>query len=586
MDKSRQQQLSSWLRQHRRLAAPWSHLCILLGMLTTLLLIGQAWLLASLLHGLIIDHQSRSYFIPYFCGLLLIAVCRGCLVWLKDRCGFLGAAKLRHHFRVQVLTEFKKRGPLYLKNQATGNWVSLLMDQIEHLHDFYAKFLPQSMLSGLQPLLILCFIFPINWVSGVLLLGTAPLIPIFMILTGLGAAEANRRNFQTLSRLSSYFLDRLKGLRTLRLFHRVDAETRIMASVSEDFRQRTMEILRIAFLSSAVLEFFASVSIALVAVYFGFSYLGHISLVDHVSLFVGLFVLLLAPDFYLPLRELGSFYHAKAQAIGAADTLQAFLEQDIAHVASGRNSFPDATACTITAENLCVLGADHTIILGPLSFSIAAGEFVTIVGKTGAGKSSFIHALLGFSAYTGSLKLNGHELADLKLADYRTRVGWLAQNPRLLPGSLRDNLQLGLDEIADETLISALRDAGAESIVAEKGWDYPIGEQNGGLSVGQAQRLALTRTLLKPRCLLLLDEPTASVDRLNERQILLALEKIIRQQTTILITHRPDQLRKADRIFFIDQGMLIDHGSYSELSARNPAFVQLLRTASVIGESA
>lgn len=581
MDKSRQQQLSSWLRQHRRLAAPWSHLCVVLGMLTTSLLIGQAWILASLLHGLIIFHQPRAMFIPYFIALIAIAVARGCLIWLKERCGFLGAAKLRHHFRKQILTEFKKRGPLYLKRQATGNWVSLLMDQVEHLHDFYAKFLPQSMLSVLQPLLILCFVFPVNWVSGILLLGTAPLIPVFMILTGLGAAEANRRNFQTLARLSSYFLDRLKGLRTVRLFNRVDTETNTMAAVSDDFRQRTMEILRIAFLSSAVLEFFASVSIALVAVYFGFTYLGHISLVDHVTLFTGLFVLLLAPDFYLPLRELGSFYHAKAQAIGAADTLQSFLDQDIAHVTSGTVPFAPSGACAITAENLCILGADHSILLGPLTFTIAAGEFIAIAGKTGAGKSSFIHTLLGFTAYTGSLKLNGQELADLDLADYRRSVGWLAQNPRLLPGTLRDNLQLGQPDLTDAELATALKDAGAESIVMEKGWDYHIGEQNGGLSVGQAQRLALARTLLKPRSLLLLDEPTASVDRLNERQILSALEQIIHQQTTLLITHRLDQLTAADRVFFIEQGMLVDHGSYSELLARNPEFGQLLNTVAV-----
>jgi ATP-binding cassette subfamily C protein CydD len=192
-----------------------------------------------------------------------------------------------------------------------------------------------------------------------------------------------------------------------------------------------------------------------------------------------------------------------------------------------------------------------------------------------------VHALLGFTAYTGSLKLNDQELAKLDLADYRRTVGWLAQNPRLLPGTLRDNLVLGHPDLPDIELATALQDAGADSIVAEKGWEYRISEQNGGLSVGQAQRLALARTLLKPRSLLLLDEPTASVDRLNERQILSALGQIIHQQTTLLITHRQDQLTAADRIFFIDQGMLVDQGSYSELLARNPAFGQLLNTAAV-----
>lgn len=577
MDKSRQQQLTAWLRQHRRLASPWSHLCILIGLLSTALLIFQAWLLATLLHGLIIAHLPRTDFIATFFLLVGIAVSRAILVWFKERCGFLGAAKLRHHFRVQVLTEFKQRGPLYLKQQSAGHWVSILMDQIEHLHDFYAKFLPQSMLSGLQPLLILCFVFPVNWVSGVILLGTAPLIPIFMILTGMGAADASRRNFQTLARLSSYFLDRLKGMRTLHLFHRIDAETETMATAANDFRERTMEVLRIAFLSSAVLEFFASVSIALVAVYFGFTYLGHLDLTSgHVSLFVGLFVLLLAPDFYLPLRELGSFYHAKMQAVGAADTLESFLSQEITPVVSGTENFHATQPCELEATDLEVLSSDGKTLLGPINFRIQSGDIVAVVGKTGAGKSSLIHALLGFTAYRGSLKVNGQELSTIQLSDYRRYVGWLSQNPRLLPGTIRDNLALGQPELDDEALSHAIDTAGARDIIAEKGLDYLLTEQNGGVSVGQAQRLALARTLLKPRQLLLLDEPTASLDRLSERQILTALDTIIHQQTTLLITHRPDQLQQAKQIFLIEQGQLTDQGTFAELSARNSVFNALM----------
>ena len=228
-----------------------------------------------------------------------------------------------------------------------------------------------------------------------------------------------------------------------------------------------MEVLRMAFLSSAVLEFFASVSIALVAVYFGFSYLGHLDFGDYgqLSLFTGLFVLLLAPDFYLPLRELGVHYHAKAQAIGAADQLQTFLEEDVVYVAQGATALTSDTAWQITATDCSVLSVDGKVLAGPFSFTISQNQFVAIVGKTGSGKSSLLNALLGFAPYTGSLKINGVELSSLDLRCYRSQIGWLSQNPRLMPGSIRSNLTLGHPEVSESTISAAIERAGAQDII-------------------------------------------------------------------------------------------------------------------------
>ena len=578
MDKSRQQELTRWLRQHRSFAKPWSSLCILSGALSTLLLIAQAWLLATILHGVIISHLPRESFLWYFAALLLVALFRALLSWGKEQFAFIGATKIRQHFRKQIMAQLQARGPLYIQQRPVGSWCSLLVEQIEHLHDFYARFLPQSMLAGIQPFFILLFVFPTNWASGLILLLTAPLIPLFMILTGLGAADANRRNFQALARLSAHFLDRLQGLMTLKHFYRTKAEGEKIEQASEDFRGRTMEVLRMAFLSSAVLEFFASVSIALVAVYFGFSYLGHLNFgsYNELTLFSGLFVLLLAPDFYLPLRELGAHYHAKAQAIGAADSLQTFLDTEVLKATAGEQALIDNSDFTIEATNCCVLAHDGKVLAGPLSFDIKPNQFVAIVGKTGSGKSSLLNALLGFAPYTGSLKINGQELSTLDMRHYRQYIGWLAQNPRLLPGSLRANLLLGDHNISEESLLNAAEQAGALDIIQEKGWDYTVSEQSSGVSVGQAQRLALARTLLKPCRILLLDEPTASLDRVNEHKILQALAPLWRKHTTLLVTHRVEQLQQADHILLLQQGQLIAEGSFMDLNQQNEAFRALL----------
>ncbi|AGH74212.1 cysteine/glutathione ABC transporter permease/ATP-binding protein CydD [Edwardsiella piscicida] len=590
MNKQRQRELTQWLKQRSRPAQRWLRLSMLLGLLSGLLIIAQSWLLATLLQRLIIDHTPRGDLVQDFALLIVAIALRALLGWLRERVGFRCGQVVRREIRALVLNRLAQLGPAWIQEQPAGHWATLILEQIEEMQDFYARYLPQMALAVTIPLLILAAVFPINWAAGLILFATAPLIPLFMALVGMGAADANRRNFLALSRLSANFLDRLRGMETLRLFHRARAETQHIAQASEDFRKRTMEVLRLAFLSSAVLEFFASVSIAVVAVYFGFSYLGELNFGHYdrgVTLFAGFLVLILAPEFFQPLRDLGTFYHAKAQAIGAAEALVTFLDaSDEAQLAPDSAATADSATVndrplTLEAHNLEILSPQGKVLAGPLNFRISAGERIALVGYSGAGKSSLINLLLGFLPYRGELLIDGQPLSDLPLASWRRQLAWVGQNPTLPLPTLRANILLGAPQANDAQLQSAVERAYVDEFLPllPQGLDTPIGEDAARLSVGQAQRVAVARALIRPCRLLLLDEPTASLDANSERLVMRALQAAARHQTTLMVTHQLDELAQFDRIWVMEQGQLVQQGDFNALSQqRGSPFATLLAT--------
>ncbi|TNI60291.1 cysteine/glutathione ABC transporter permease/ATP-binding protein CydD [Aeromonas media] len=579
MDKNKQKHLYGWLRKQSGHGRRWIGLSIGLGMGQGILMVMQAWLLATLLHGFIIESTTPEQSIPLFITLLLVTLTKAALAYGREVASFRAGSAVRQAIRELVLTRLARLGPAYIQRRPAGSWASLLLEQIEEMQEFFSRYLPQMAIAVFIPLVILVAVFPVNWAAGIILLGTAPLIPLFMILVGVGAADANRRNFQSLARLSGHFLDRLKGLRTLQLFMRTQAEGEAIRDASEDFRERTMEVLRLAFLSTAVLEFFAAIAVALVAVYFGFSYIDHLNFGNYgvkVTLFTGLFVLFLAPEFYAPLRELGAHYHAKAQAIGAAEQLLEFLEAEVSEPASGSAPFQADGPIRVEARALEVLSAEGKVLVGPIDFTLEADTRTALVGISGAGKSSLVNALLGFAPYRGSLRVNGQELAELDMSQWRLQLGWLSQNPQLFHASLRDNLLLARPTASDAELEAALVRAQAWEFAREKGFDYPVGDQAGGLSVGQAQRLALARTLLKSTQLMVLDEPTASLDRHSERAIMSTLEDAAKGQTLLMITHRLDQLSQMDNILVLERGQLVEQGHFAQLCQAQGPFARLL----------
>ena len=556
---------------------------MMLGLLSGLLILAQAWLLAGLLHSLIIQNTPRDTLIQSFLLLALTFILRAVVTWVREQVGFICGKIIRQEMRKLVLDRLETLGPAWIQGKPAGSWATIILEQIEEMQDYYARYLPQIALAGIVPLLILVSIFPINWAAGLILLVTAPLIPIFMALVGMGAADANRRNFTALARLSGNFLDSLRGLDTLRVFHRAQAETDQIKRSTENFRARTMDVLRLAFLSSAVLEFFASISIAVVAVYFGFSYLGELNFGSYgtpVTLFAGFLVLILAPEFFQPLRDLGAFYHAKAQAVGAAESLLTFLSAPAESQGEGTQRWQDGNRqpVALVAKECVICSPDGNVLAGPLTFDISAGTRLAIVGLSGAGKSSLLNCLLGFLPYRGSLQVNGIELRELNSTDWRQQLSWVGQNPHLPEHTLRSNILLNQPNATDAQLESAIERAYVSEFLSllPQGLETELGDGAARLSVGQSQRVAVARALLSPCQLLLLDEPTASLDAHSEKRVMQALSEAATRQTTLLVTHQLEDTEHYDQIWVMEQGQLIEQGGYQQLIRQNGAFSRLL----------
>lgn len=567
MDKQRQKHLQKWLRQQQKIVKKWLYLNVLLGAFSAVCLVGQMYLLATILHSMIIENASPEQQIGKLLALLGCFLVRSVLLIGRERVGFIAGRQLRTHLRQAVVEKLAQIGPLAIAQKPTGSWATLMLEQVENIHNFYARYLPQQFLSLIVPLVILCAVFPFNWMAGVILFVTLPLLPIFMALAGMKATEANQRNIGVLARLSGQFLDSLRGLDTIRLFGQATAQTEQLYQRTEEFRLSTMDVLKMAFLSSAVLEFFTAVSIAVMAVYFGFVFLGDLNFGHYdlpITLFVGFFCLMLAPEFYQPLRELGVYYHDKAAAVGAADDLEQFLNEPVATQTGGKERV-SLESFSLKAENCVVLSPQGQALTQPLNFSLNACEKVALIGQSGAGKSSLMNMLLGFLAYEGSVKINGVELRDLDMAYWRTQLAWVGQHPQLVRGTLRDNIVLGKSEATEAEIDEALRQSCAWEFVQRLGLEGSVQDANGGLSGGQAQRIAIARALLQSASLLLLDEPTASLDAQSEQQVLQALHQLSRDRATLMITHRIEDLKQVNYIWVMKQGQIIQQGSFDEL---------------------
>jgi thiol reductant ABC exporter, CydD subunit len=532
----------------------------LLGVVGAALVIAQAVLLADAITRVFLGGAGVSELVTPLVVLAAIVLARAGLAWVGEVAAYRAAAGVKSELRGRLLGHLMKLGPGWLHGERTGEVVTLATRGLDALDSYFSRYLPQLVLAALVPAAVLAVVFPADLIAGATILVTLPLIPIFMALIGLATERLTRRQLGALTRLTHHVLEIVAGLPTLRVFNRAKAQAAAIRDLTAQQRHHGMRALRVAFLSSLALELLATLSVALVAVGIG------LRVVDGtLDLRTALTVLILAPEAYLPLRQVGVHFHASAEGLAAARRVFEILETPVPP-SGGRTDVPDPRRVPIAFEAVTVHFADRAEpALDGLDLTVRPGEILAITGPSGCGKSTVANLLLGFVTPTaGRVRVGEVDLAGLDPDAWRRRVAYVPQRSFLFAGTVAENIALGAADAPSESMLGAA-DAPSESMLgaseataeaieraaAEAGLSGLPGGLSapvGILSAGQRQRVALARAFLRDAPLVVLDEPTANLDADTEADIIAAIRRLARGRTVVLMAHRPALWAVADRV--------------------------------------
>ena len=554
---------SDWLRkQAPRWLVP---VFTALSMLEALIVLSQAALVATLAFDALVVQAAFEALIPSLWLLLAVLLARGAVQGVRQWLIAGVSAGVRIRLRRRLLHRFSLSGIDQLNG--TGQAATIFDEQIEALDGYYQRFLPQSISALVIPAVLIIAVFSQDWLAGLLLALAVPLIPMFMVLVGLGAQQLSETHYRSLAQLSGWFLDQVQGASTIRLFQAEAAALTAVTDRTEQLRLTTMRVLRVAFLSSAVLEFFSAVAIATLAIYVGMGLLGYLTVgpAESLTLASGLFVLLLAPEIFLPIRTLSQGWHDRADAKGALASIKEALVLAPTRPFARPDFSPAVTeACRIDLNQVDFAYPGRRPILRSKDLTIHAGERILLVGPSGCGKSTLIHLLAGFlQPQHGGIQFNGHHLAELSQESLVAHVSWLGQRPTVFSGTIAENIGMGWRDANREAIESMANIARVHEFAERmpEGLNAVIGEGGHGLSGGQAQRVALARALLRPCPVVLLDEPTASLDHAGEHAVLAAMDELfkLRNCTVVYASHRRAAMSWVDRIVEIGDDQWTEH---------------------------
>ncbi|GAB7075216.1 thiol reductant ABC exporter subunit CydD [Streptomyces sp. JCM 18897] len=520
---------------------------VVLGALGAGLVIAQAMLLAELIVSSFEQRFDTGDLTTPLLLLVAVALGRALVSWLTELAAHRASAAVTSELRMRLVERAGQLGPGWLGDRRTGSLIALATRGVDALDDYFARYLPQLGLAVVVPVAVLARIVTKDWVSAAIIVVTLPLIPLFMALIGWATQSRMDRQWGLLSRLSGHFLDVVAGLPTLKIFGRAKAQAESIRRITHDYRRATLRTLRIAFLSSFALELLATLSVALVAVTIGMR-LVH----GDMDLYTGLVILVLAPEAYLPLRQVGAQYHAAAEGLAAAEEVFAVLETPVPHTGT---QAPPAGALAFEGVTVRYPGRDAPAVR-EATFTVEPGETVALVGPSGCGKTTLLQAALGFVAPAeGRVTVGGTDLAEVDREQWHQRIAWVPQRPQLFAGTVAENVRLARPDASEAEVARALEQAGARAFVAglPAGAETELGEDGAGLSAGQRQRVALARAFLADRPVLLLDEPTASLDGASEEAVVEAVRRLAVGRTVLLVVHRPALLAVADRVVRLDE---------------------------------
>jgi ATP-binding cassette subfamily C protein CydD len=506
---------------------------------------------------------------------LMIGV-RALLAWGGHIAAADVAITVKTDLRRRLLAHLTALGPGYLQGERTGELVTTLTGGVDSLDAYFRDYLPAIFTALFVPLAILLAVLPLDGLTFGVLIVTAPLIPFMMVLIGKAAGIVARRQFSEMSRLGAHFLDVLQGLTTLKLFNRSRYQIETIGHITGEFRAATMGVLRVAFLSAFMLELLATLSVAIVAVQIGIRLLyGGIAYAD------ALFLLVIAPEFYMPLRNLGARFHAGTTGAAAAARIFAVLNTPPSNAEATSRTIPDALDIRFEDVSVRYDNGARAALHG-LTLTLNAGERVALVGESGSGKSTTAGLLLRFvTPDAGRVTVGGVDLAALDSDAWRARVAWVSQSPYLFNASIADNIRLARPDAPLDAVIHAAEQAAAHGFITRlpDGYATPCGERGLRLSGGQAQRIAIARAFLKDAPLVILDEATAHLDRATEESVQQALERLLAGRTALIIAHRLHTVRSADRIAVLEAGRVVESGTHDALLAADRVYARLIRAA-------
>lgn len=542
-----------------------------------ILIILQARLLSGILNAVFLEGAGLKAVVPLLGALLVIGVLRATTTGgVEVFSGWL-AVRIKHKLRQMLLERLLAAGPACIQQEHSGEITNTFINGVEALDAYYSQYLPQLVISAIVPLAVLLAVFPLDWLSGLVFLLTAPLIPFFMMLVGKGSESITRRQYQSLSRMSAFFLDTLQGLRELKQWNRSKDHAQRISKAAEDYRRTTMSVLRVTFLSALVLELVATISTAVVAVQVGLRLL--YGLMDFQQAFV---VLLLAPEFYQPLRLLGQRFHAGMSGVSAAERIFALMETISPSTSSPLASAPSFKAGdVIRFENVGLQFQNREMpALKNIHFELKHGEMLALVGSSGSGKTTIANLLMGFiQPQEGKIWINHRLLNEIDLTGWRKQIAWVGQRPYILHGTLRENLLLAMPAASTEELERAISLAHLNELVAAlpQGIDTVLGEGGAKLSSGEAQRLALARAFLKNAPIVILDEPTAHLDASLEKVLEESIVHLCAGRTVLMIAHRLPTVMRANHILVLQDGQIVEQGTHAELININGYYANLVQ---------
>ena len=549
-------------------------LTVIFGLLAAMAVIGEAYLISEVINNIFLQGSSLLLVQNIIFLIIGFSLLKFIFTWAEQSFANKVATYVKNKIRKDISDYIFKLGPNYTKSERTGDIANTLINGVEKLDAYFSQFLPQLFLSALVPIFILFFVFPIDLLSGVVFLLTAPLIPLFMIFIGSVAEKLNKKQWKSLSLMSAYFLDVIQGLTTIKLFGRTDHVLNKVGIISELFRKSTMKVLRIAFLSALVLEMFSTISIAIIAVEIGLRLMN-----GHLEFQPALFILILAPEFYNPIRQLGTKYHAGMEGIAAAHSIYKILETPIPYPETNK-SLIDFNFNKITFQNVHFSYEDNQEALSGISFSIKPKTITALVGESGSGKTTTINLLLKFLEPTqGNIFFDDIKLNEINRDDWLKHIGWISQNPYLFHASIKENILIAKEDATDDELLTALKLAKLDKLIDNlpNGPDTIVGERGTRLSGGEAQRVALARAFLKDAPILILDEPTANLDPTTESEMIESINKLTKNRTVVMIAHRLNTIKKADNILVFSKGKIIESGNHEKLVKNNSFYANLLK---------